>query len=90
VINLDALRRAMLRRTPTIMSIDDPIGDIVENTLKIVDKIMMGKDEKAAVENLYIYLRNVRALLDDGVISEETFRKLILTEEELVKILGGG
>jgi hypothetical protein len=80
----------MLRRTPTIMSIDDPIGDIVENMLKIVDKIMMGKDEKAAVENLYIYLRNVRALLDDGVISEETFRKLILTEEELDKILGGG
>jgi hypothetical protein len=80
----------MLRRTPTIMSIDDPIGDIVENMLKIVDKIMMGKDEKAAVENLYIYLRNVRVLLDDGVISEETFRKLILTEEELEKILGGG
>jgi hypothetical protein len=81
----------MLRRTPTIMSIDDPIGDIVENMLKIVDKIMMrSKDEKEVVENLYIYLRNVRALLDDGVISEETFRKLILTEEELEKILGGG
>lgn len=90
MINLDALRRAMLRRTPTIMSIDDPIGDIVENMLKIVDKIMMGKDEKEVVENLYIYLRNVRVLLDDGVISEETFRKLILTEEELDKILGGG
>jgi signal transduction histidine kinase len=80
----------MLRRTPTIMSIDDPIGDIVENMLKIVDKIMMSKDEKEVVENLYIYLRSVRALLDDGVISEETFRKLILTEEELEKILGGG
>jgi hypothetical protein len=51
---------------------------------------MMSKDEKEVVENLYIYLRNVRALLDDGVISEETFRKLILAEEELEKILGGG
>lgn len=90
MINLDALRRAMLRRTPTIMSIDDPTGDTVENMLKIVDKIMMSKDGKAAVENLYIYLRNVRTLLDDGVISEETFRKLILAEEELEKILGGG
>jgi hypothetical protein len=80
----------MLRRTPTIMSIDDPIGDTVENMFKIVDKIMMSKDEKEVVENLYIYLRSVRALLDDGVISEETFRKLILAEEELEKILGGG
>jgi hypothetical protein len=80
----------MLRRTPTIMSIDDPTGDTIENMLKIVDKIMMSKDEKEVVENLYIYLRNVRALLDDGTISEETFRKLILTEEELEKILGGG
>jgi len=87
MVNVDKIHEALLKRVMIIVGAKEMPEDKAMTLLNLIFTIRKSRNKSIVVGMLHVYITAMQVFRNEGFISEETFRKLMFTEEELNEML---
>ncbi|MDT7888727.1 MAG: hypothetical protein RQ885_07105 [Desulfurococcales archaeon] len=87
MVNVDKIHEALLKRVMIIVGAKEMPEDKAMTLLNLIFTIRRNRNKSIVVGMLHVYITAVQVFRNERFISEETFRKLMFTEEELNEML---
>ena len=87
MVNVDKIHEALLKRVMIIVGAKEMPEDKAMTLLNLIFTIRKSRNKSIVVGMLHVYITAVQVFRNERFISEETFRKLMFTEEELNEML---
>jgi hypothetical protein len=87
MVNVDKIHEALLKRVMIIVGAKEMPEDKAMTLLNLIFTIRKNRNKSIVVGMLHVYITAVQVFRNERFISEETFRKLMFTEEELNEML---